>query len=51
LNWLLEDSRWRKLGEAGRAFVEKSFAIEPAIESHMAAYSFAIAQARQRSKK
>jgi glycosyltransferase involved in cell wall biosynthesis len=38
LQYLLEDKRWRELGERGREYVAKVFAIEPVIERYLAEY-------------
>jgi glycosyltransferase involved in cell wall biosynthesis len=48
LAWLLAQDRWRQLGEAGRAFVEGSFAPAVAIEAHLRVYQQAVERARQR---
>jgi glycosyltransferase involved in cell wall biosynthesis len=48
LSWLLEDGRWRRLGEAGRAGVESVFAPDAAIAAHLKAYEQARAKADQR---
>ena len=48
LAWLLEDQRWRRLGEAGRASVEGVFGIEAAITAHLQAYGQAVTRARER---
>ena len=49
LHWLLENDRWRTQGEAGRAYVKTTFATEPAMQSHLAAYEDAIGRARHRT--
>jgi glycosyltransferase involved in cell wall biosynthesis len=51
LNWLLERDRWHRLGEAGRVWVEASFATPVAIAAHQQAYGQAIETARRRNKR
>lgn len=48
LAWLLADERWRARGEAGYAYVAERFAVEPAMQAHLAAYATAMAQADAR---
>ncbi len=48
LAWLLADDRWRRLGDAGRAFVSEHFETNRAMEAHLRAYASAIALSRER---
>ncbi|MGB6681026.1 MAG: glycosyltransferase family 4 protein, partial [Candidatus Bathyarchaeia archaeon] len=38
LKFLLKDSNWRKRGELGRGYVQQHYALEKAIDQHMAVY-------------
>lgn len=49
LAWLLMNRRWQRYGEAGRVYVEKQFATDCAIESHLRAYKSAICHSQDRS--
>jgi glycosyltransferase involved in cell wall biosynthesis len=48
LAWLLAEERWRARGEAGYAYVAERFAVEPALQAHLAAYAAAIDRAKTR---
>ena len=43
---LLENNRWRQLGEAGRDFVRGVFSLKPAIDRHVEIYTELLAQRR-----
>jgi len=38
LAWLLEDGRWRELGERGHAYVRETFELDRAIDRHLEVY-------------
>lgn len=42
LEWLLQEDRWRTAGAAGREYVRTTFATEPAMTAHLAAYEDAM---------
>jgi glycosyltransferase involved in cell wall biosynthesis len=44
LTTLLENNRWRQLGEAGRDFVRRVFSLKPAIDRHIEIYTELLAQ-------
>ena len=48
LAWLLAEDRWRRLGKAGRIFVEENFETDRAMEAHLRAYEAAIDLAHKR---
>ncbi len=51
LEWLLQDDRWRSAGAAGREFVRTTFAVEPAMQAHIAAYDAARRRAAGRTRR
>lgn len=51
LAWLLQDDRWRQLGETGRHWVEATFSPTVAMEAHLQAYHQAVATAHRRRQR
>jgi glycosyltransferase involved in cell wall biosynthesis len=44
LAWLLEDGRWRELGERGQAYVRETFELDRAIDRHLEVYQELLGQ-------
>jgi glycosyltransferase involved in cell wall biosynthesis len=51
LAWLLQNDRWRQLGDMGRACVEATFSPPVAMEAHQRAYHQAIETAHRRQQR